>query len=181
MNLIIMPCCSLSWPLWGGSGRCCCICTRIMLLSTGEYTGGHISPSMVWAGCCCVFCCVRCTKSRCGYSWFLEALWGIRWWDYSRHALNLNGRVCLAGAVVFGLGGTALVCLLLPVYDRLYRRIPAGWRIAICLVLLLAFIADATYCAVRPNTGRGITCSFGAAAGGCPGDWHKKRAAAVKS
>ena len=112
---------------------------------------------------------------------FLEALWGIRWWDYSGHALNLNGRVCLAGAVVFGLGGTALVCLLLPVYDRLYRRIPAGWRIAICLVLLLAFIADATYCAVRPNTGRGITCSFGAAAGGCPGEWHKKRAAAVKS
>lgn len=90
-------------------------------------------------------------------SWFLEWLWGIRWWDYSGHFLNLNGRICLVGAVVFGLGGTALVCLLLPLYDRLYREIPVKWRIAICLFLLLVFIADATYCAVRPNTGRGIS------------------------
>lgn len=90
-------------------------------------------------------------------SWFLEWLWGIRWWDYSGHFLNLNGRVCLVGAVVFGLGGTVLVCLLLPLYDRLYERIPGKWRLVLCLVLLLAFIADATYCAVQPNTGQGIT------------------------
>ena len=42
-------------------------------------------------------------------SWFLERLWGIRWWDYSGHAWNLNGRICLLGAVVFGLGGTGLI------------------------------------------------------------------------
>lgn len=90
-------------------------------------------------------------------SWFLERLWGIRWWDYSSHFLNLNGRICLVGAVVFGLGGTALVCLLLPLYDKCYQRIPKKWRIALCLLLLLLFIADATYCAVLPNTGRGIS------------------------
>lgn len=90
-------------------------------------------------------------------SWFLEALWGIRWWDYSGHVLNLNGRICLAGAVIFGLGGTALVCLLLPLYEKLYRRIPRKWRVAACLLLLFLFIADATYCAVRPNVGRGIS------------------------
>ena len=90
-------------------------------------------------------------------SWFLERLWGIRWWDYSGHALNLNGRICLLGAVIFGLGGTALICVLLPVYERLYRKFSRKWRTALCLVLLLAFIADATYCAVRPNTGRGIS------------------------
>ena len=47
-------------------------------------------------------------------SWFLERLWGIRWWDYSGHAWNLNGRICLLGAVVFGLGGTGLVYLTIP-------------------------------------------------------------------
>ena len=90
-------------------------------------------------------------------SWFLERLWGIRWWDYSGHAWNLNGRICLLGAVVFGLGGTGLVCLLLPLYERLYQRIAKKWRIVLCLILLAMFIADATYCAVRPNTGRGIS------------------------
>lgn len=90
-------------------------------------------------------------------SWFLEQLWGIRWWDYSGHALNLNGRICLLGAAVFGLGGTGLVCLLLPLYDRLYGELPKRWRLALCLALLAVFIADATYCAVRPNTGRGVS------------------------
>ncbi len=90
-------------------------------------------------------------------SWFLEQLWGIRWWDYSGHALNLNGRICLLGAVIFGLGGTALVCLLLPLYGKLYGRISRKWRHTLCLLFLLVFIADVTYCAVRPNMGEGIS------------------------
>ena len=90
-------------------------------------------------------------------SFFLERRWGIRWWDYSGHFLNLNGRICLLGAVVFGIGGTALVCLFLPLYERMYRRIPARWRIAVCIVLLLIFTADGAYCAMRPNRGEGIS------------------------
>lgn len=94
-------------------------------------------------------------------SWFLEFLWGIRWWDYSGHVLNLNGRICLAGAVTFGLGGTALICLLLPFYEKQYQRISPKWRIILCIVLLILFIADATYCAVGPNTGQGISEEIG--------------------
>lgn len=90
-------------------------------------------------------------------SYFLELQWGIRWWDYSSHFLNISGRICLLGAVVFGLGGTALVCLLLPLYDRIYGKISRKKKILLCILLLLLFIADATYCAVSPNTGRGIS------------------------
>lgn len=36
-------------------------------------------------------------------SWYLEKAHGIRWWDYSGYFMNLNGRICLEGAVVFGL------------------------------------------------------------------------------
>ena len=28
---------------------------------------------------------------------------GTKWWDYSGYFLNLNGRICLEGALVFGL------------------------------------------------------------------------------
>lgn len=93
-------------------------------------------------------------------SYFTELRWGIRWWDYSGHFLNISGRICLLGSVFFGLGGTALVCLLLPLYDRLYEKYAAvgvRWRIAICLILILLFIADATYCTMKPNTGQGIS------------------------
>lgn len=100
---------------------------------------------------------VLCSALEYVSSCLLELRWGIRWWDYSGHPLNLNGRICLAGAVLFGLAGTGLVCLLLPLYDRLYLKIPAKWRIVLGLVFLLVFVADAAYCAVRPNVGYRIT------------------------
>lgn len=35
-------------------------------------------------------------------SWAMEQLFHARWWDYSHNRFNLNGRVCLAGMVIFG-------------------------------------------------------------------------------
>lgn len=35
-------------------------------------------------------------------SWGMEKIFHARWWDYSERALNLNGRICMAGAVAFG-------------------------------------------------------------------------------
>ena len=100
-----------------------------------------------------------CTVLEYLTSYFLEHKWGIRWWNYSSHFLNINGRVCLLGAVVFGLGGTALVCLFLPFYEKLFERITPGWRKAVCLFLLLVFIIDGARCATRPNTGAGLSFS----------------------
>lgn len=97
-----------------------------------------------------------CSALEYATSVFLEWKWGMRWWDYSGHFLNINGRICLVGAVAFGLGGMALNCYLLPVYMRYYHRIPKKWRTAFSLILLVVFAADAAYCAVSPNTGRGV-------------------------
>lgn len=100
---------------------------------------------------------ILCSVLEYFTSYFLEMRWGIRWWDYSGHSLNINGRICLLGALVFGAGGTALICLLLPFYNRIYEKISRRRRYLLCLILLLLFIADAIYCAVKPNAGRGIT------------------------
>lgn len=103
---------------------------------------------------------VICSVLEFFTSYFLEKRWGIRWWDYSGHFLNLQGRICLLGAVTFGLGGTLLICLLLPFYERWYQKIPKGWRIGLTLLFLTIFILDATYCAMRPNVGEGISATF---------------------
>lgn len=100
---------------------------------------------------------VACSVLEYLTSYFLELKWGIRWWDYSGHFLNVNGRICLLGAVIFGLGGTVLICLFLPLYGKVYDKIPKKWRITLCLLLLLVFAADAAYCAIRPNMGYGIS------------------------
>ncbi len=90
-------------------------------------------------------------------SFFLERRWGIRWWDYSGHFLNINGRICLMGAAAFGVGGAVLVCLFFPLYEKIYLKMNRKWRTRICLLMLAIFAADATYCAVRPNVGYGIS------------------------
>lgn len=97
-----------------------------------------------------------CSVLEYAASAFLEWKWGMRWWDYSGYFMNLNGRICLLGAVCFGLGGMLLNCYLLPCYKKVYRRMNTGWRLALCGILLAIFILDITYCAVRPHTGQNI-------------------------
>ena len=87
---------------------------------------------------------------------FLEYKWGVRWWDYSGHFMNIKGRVCLLGVMIFGLGGMFLVCLFLPCYKRFYKKLPAKWRNLLCLLLTLVFVIDAAWCAMHPNMGNGI-------------------------
>ncbi len=98
-----------------------------------------------------------CSLLEYGTGYFLEKKWRIRWWNYEGHFLNLHGRICLAGAVAFGLGGVLLICLLLPLYDKCYARLPKGFKLGAAMVLLAVFVADAAYCAVRPNLGYGIS------------------------
>ncbi|MBQ6312093.1 MAG: DUF975 family protein, partial [Lachnospiraceae bacterium] len=47
-------------------------------------------------------------------SLFLELSAGMRWWDYTGYFLNLNGRICAEGLLVFALGGAAVVYLAMP-------------------------------------------------------------------
>lgn len=42
-------------------------------------------------------------------SWIMEALFHMRWWDYSNCKYQLNGRVCLTNTFFFGLGCGAFV------------------------------------------------------------------------
>lgn len=90
-------------------------------------------------------------------SWFLEAKWGIRWWDYSDHFLNINGRICLLGAFVFGVGGTVLVCLFFPLYEKMMKKVPQKVRVFLMILFLLIFVIDAAKAAIRPNMGEGIS------------------------
>lgn len=90
-------------------------------------------------------------------SWFLEQIYGMRWWDYSEYLLNLNGRICVEGLLAFGIGGMAIVYFYAPLLDRLFRRIPKRMLVPLCLALILLFCADQIYSGRSPNLGEGIT------------------------
>lgn len=90
-------------------------------------------------------------------SLYLEMTQGMRWWDYTGYFLNLNGRICGEGLLVFGLGGLAIVYLLAPLLDSQFSKIKNRQAIALCLVLLAAFNIDGIYTKSHPNVGKGIT------------------------
>ena len=89
--------------------------------------------------------------------WFLEVTKGTKWWDYSGYFLNINGRICAEGLLVFMLGGMAIVYALGPVIDNWLRKVNKKILVKICVVLLILFSIDVVYSSFHPNTGKGIT------------------------
>ena len=91
-------------------------------------------------------------------SWVMEIVNdGTKWWDYSGYFLNLNGRICAEGLLVFGIGGLAITYVLAPIIDNLVNKINEKVLMVILSALMLIFGADVVYSHFHPNVGQGIT------------------------
>lgn len=87
-------------------------------------------------------------------------LWEMKqmyWWNYSGYFLNLHGRICAEGLLVFGLGGCAFLYVVAPFFDEIFKKIPRRIAIISCVILLTVFAADSAYSVAHPNSGTGIT------------------------
>lgn len=91
-------------------------------------------------------------------SWLLEVTQdGKKWWDYTGYFLNLNGRICAEGLLIFGLGGLAIVYLVAPTLDNQLKRVNRKALAVIAGILLVSYLGDQTYSLKYPNEGKGIT------------------------
>ncbi len=98
----------------------------------------------------------------CGFLEYMTSLLveiskGKRWWDYTGYFLNLNGRICGEGLLVFGVMGMVIVYAVAPLFDHYLRLIPQRIAVILSLVLMLFFGADCIYSHKHPNEGKGIT------------------------
>ena len=82
---------------------------------------------------------------------------GVKWWDYSGYFLNLNGRICAEGLLIFGLGGLAIVYVAAPVLDNMIRKLNKKVAVTLCIILVAVFATDQVYSHFYPNEGKGIT------------------------
>lgn len=72
-------------------------------------------------------------------SWAMEKLFHARWWDYSNFRFNIQGRVCLIGAIIFGLGGVLITLVIQPyvaLWTTMMPRPMLHWITGIALILL---------------------------------------------
>lgn len=75
-------------------------------------------------------------------SWLLERLFHARWWDYSNMRFNLNGRICVTGALVFGVFAIVINDFIHPVVQRWTDAIPVVALHAICIIGMVSMIVD---------------------------------------
>ena len=92
-----------------------------------------------------------------GTAWFLETFRHLKYWDYTGYFLNVHGRICLEGLLVFGLGGCGFTYILAPILDNFYQQINSKITTGLCIVLLVCFSFDFVYSSIFPNTGIGIS------------------------
>lgn len=90
-------------------------------------------------------------------AWALETFLHKKWWDYTGYFLNIHGRVCFEGLLVFGMAGMAFTYVFSPMLDDLYQKMGMKSRKILCAVLIILFLADLVWSVISPNTGAGIT------------------------
>ena len=75
-------------------------------------------------------------------SYLMEKMFHARWWDYSDHRFQINGRVSLTTSLGFGLLGLILVYVFNPLFLRIIKNIPPLIFNVIIVIVLLFFITD---------------------------------------
>lgn len=87
----------------------------------------------------------------------IEMIFRCRWWDYSTKFMNLNGRICLEGLMMFGVTGTLATCKVGPKLDSALSRIPRKLHTFLNILLSICFVGDIIFSMFIPNIGVGIT------------------------
>ena len=80
--------------------------------------------------------------------WAMEALFHVRYWDYSDQPLNLNGHICAMSAATWAVFSAMIVCVVHPMLRPTMLKVPPNAAL-IAACVLTAFCAVDTVFAVR--------------------------------
>ena len=72
----------------------------------------------------------------------MEALFKVRYWDYSKQKFNLNGHICLSSSIAWGFFSILLVKFIHPPIAHLLSDVPAWLVDPLALMLTAAFTVD---------------------------------------
>lgn len=75
-------------------------------------------------------------------SYFMEKIFKARWWDYSNKKFNINGRICLEYAMLFGIGGTLIMYFLNPLIINIMDATSSTVIKTLASIIFIIFIVD---------------------------------------
>ncbi len=86
-------------------------------------------------------------------SYMLEVIFGLRWWDYSSEAWNLQGRVSLSYSIIWGALGILLIEGIHPYISKILeknkKKVKIKFQDFIILILIILFIVDIIFSSIK--------------------------------
>ena len=104
-----------------------------------------------------IFITIFCTALEYITSYVIEKQTGVRYWDYSKLFMNINGRVCLKNSIFFGIGGSLCIYIIGPAFSKHIEIIPKRIRYLLVTILVMTISLDFAYSIINLHTGEGIT------------------------
>ena len=75
-------------------------------------------------------------------SWAMEKLFHARWWDYNHYPFNLNGRICLYGALLFGFFAVVIIKVVQPYVAEFTSSFSDYSLYILSVILMILFLTD---------------------------------------
>ena len=75
-------------------------------------------------------------------SYIMEKIFKARWWDYSDRLFNLNGRICGANAILFGITAIVIIYILQPIINYIINKINYKILLILTIILFIVFLTD---------------------------------------
>lgn len=75
-------------------------------------------------------------------SYLMEKIFHARWWDYSNHKFQINGRVSLTTSLGFGTLGLILVYIFNPFFLKIIKNVPKIIFNLSMIIILIVFLID---------------------------------------
>lgn len=107
------------------------------LLITYLLTGYYNDSIVVF-----VFSLIICASIEYFFSFLMEEIFHQRWWDYSTHKYNVNGRICLKNSILFGIAGMIIIYIINPIILDLLLLIPYSIQRIAFIITISIFIGD---------------------------------------
>ena len=75
-------------------------------------------------------------------SYFMEKLFHLRWWDYTRRKFNLNGRICAETMIPFGILGCLVIYIINPFFVSIINILLVNTINIIAVCLFIIYLID---------------------------------------
>ena len=86
-------------------------------------------------------------------SYGMEALFSLKWWDYTDEVLNLNGRISIFYSFAWGIIAILFINFVYPFFKKkinlILSKIPYGLQVIVIYVLFAALLSDTVISCIK--------------------------------